>query len=138
MDSAVAQQLKRLYCAIQVKTPAATTAESYLSATGMFIVATNPKKLCVCNSLVTKYFKFGGDNFYKRLLVIRGTAINANTSSINNLHKDVIEISCGAVNKIKEGKEEEYQGADILTLFTSQPIICQDEVDTIPAYQVNS
>jgi hypothetical protein len=127
-----------LYSAIQVKTPAATTAENYLSATGMFIVATSPKKLCVCNSLVTKYFKFEGDTFYKRLLVIRGTAVNTSTSSISNLHKDIIEISCGAVNKIKEGKEDEYQGADVLTLFTSQPIICQDEVDTIPAYQVNN
>lgn len=135
MKSETAQQLKRLYSAIQVKTPAATTAENYLSATGMFIVATNPKKLCICNSLVTKYFKFSGETFYKRLLVIRGTAINTNTSSINNLHKDVIEISCGAIDGITNGQEQDHQG---LTLFTSHPIICQDEVDTIPAYQVNN
>lgn len=135
MTEAVAQQLKRLYSAIQVKTPTATTAESYLSATGMFIVSTSPKKLCVCNSLVTKYYRFDGDNFYKRLLVIRGTAINTNTNSINNLHKDVIEISCGAIDRITNGQEEEHQD---LVLFTSQPIICRDEVDIIPAYQVNN
>lgn len=138
MELKNAKILKRLYQAIQV-TPGRSGIQNFVPATGSFITADSTKVLCTCATVSSKYYQYNDDkgtNKYKRLLVVRGTASNAGTGSINNLFNKVVEVSCGSV-EIESGKESDItdnSGEIDCNEFTSQPITCFDEVIKVPTF----
>ena len=132
-----AKTLKRLYQAIQI-TPGNPNVQNFVPASGSFITADSTKLLCTCTTVSSKYHHYSDEpnpNKYKRLLVIRGTAPNINLDSVNNLFKQVVEVSCGSV-EIESGKESDVLANGELDLveFTSQPIICLDEVIRVTTF----
>lgn len=138
MELKNAKILKRLYQAIQI-TPGNPNVQNFVPASGSFITADSTKLLCTCTTVSSKYHHYNDEpnpNKYKRLLVIRGTAPNIKLDSVNNLFKQVVEVSCGSV-EIESGKESDIidnSGEIDCNEFTSQPITCFDEVVKVPTF----